>query len=735
MNAIEGVGVHQVGKGYRTCTWYDHWCPTAQQVSSLAMGGDTPFSLLNFKVIVGPSHAETGLAVHVVGDHPALGCWDVGKSIQLHAEQSERGLVWSSPAVSVPSGALIQYKYILCINGQLQRWENIAGNRSVIADQPNVTLCDEIDHSIEDMRQSLPDVQSHSEMPLLPTLPALAPPLAPAGGGVTLATIANDDSAVLVVSYILPLVIAKTGDGWSIEWNQDSITAKKQHMSERKRVTWIGCPGLLVAEEDQASLTSALQAYSCVPIFLDAELEHSYYFGFCRSFLWPTFHNVIKARRFHEKVWRAYCTANRKFADKVIEVYDNGDLVWVHDYHLLLLPSYILRKLRTARVGLFLHTPFPSSEIFRTIPVRDELLRGMLNTDLIGFHIFEYARHFLTCCKRMLGLQFDFHPGGFIRVRDHKRDVLVQVSHVGIQPELCAAQQLAGIASAARWEPMEQLRQLRAAGKTVMLGIDEMERLKGVPLKLLAFEQLLLSQPERREHVAFVQVGVKACNFTPAVREDFEELRAEVLEIISRISEAFPGALSFIELPTISLAQRMQLWALADVAWFSPIREGVNTFPLEAVYARRTGSPGVVIVSEVRLPLPSIGRVSPQRTPPIMQPAVRVLPARVLPAQESATIFKRLTARHNSHLVQFASSARVLNGALRVNPWNTEETTNALEREHARQSTVPFLSLLPMRLPSRAVLPRLHHWAQTCASLGCRRLLDERIGACCTSRA
>ena len=162
-----------------------------------------------------------------------------------------------------------------------------------------------------------------------------------------------------------------------------------------------------------------------MPIFLDAEVDHTFYFGFCRAFLWPTLHNVIKARCFHEKVWRAYCTANRKFADKVIEVFESGDLVWVHDYHLLLLPSYILRKLRTARVGLSLHTPFPSSEIFRTIPVRDELLRGMLNADLISFHIFEYARHFLTSCKRMLGLEFEVHEGGFIGVRDHKRDVLV----------------------------------------------------------------------------------------------------------------------------------------------------------------------------------------------------------------------------------------------------------------------------------------------------------------------
>ena len=144
-------------------------------------------------------------------------------------------------------------------------------------------------------------------------------------------------------------------------------------------------PGIEIAEEEQASLTAALLTFSCVPLYLEPELHKTFYFGFCRAFLWPTFHNVIKARCFSQKVWRAYCTVNRLLADKVIESYNSGDVVWVHDYHLLLLPSYILRKLRTTRVGLFLHIPFPSSEIFRTISVRDELLRGMLNADLVGF--------------------------------------------------------------------------------------------------------------------------------------------------------------------------------------------------------------------------------------------------------------------------------------------------------------------------------------------------------------
>ena len=367
------------------------------------------FSLVSFEVTVGVP--VPGCVVAVVGDHPALGCWDPAKSVPLFASPNLGGgpQVHTSTPVSVPSYAAVQYKYVVLSHGQLQRWEDIQGNRSLVPDRPDVTVRDELDCS------SGPPLPVVGAEPLLPPLPASVPPMTLAESSRT--SHASDDgngheSSVLVVSYILPLVITKkaaaaaaeggvgsdedAGSGWSIAWNPDSITSKKRPLSEHTRVQWIGCPGITVAEEDRASLTAALTEYNCVPIFLDAELVQHFYFGFCRSYLWPTLHNVIKARSFYDKVWRAYCTANRKFADKVIEVYDSADLVWVHDYHLLLLPSYILRKLRTARVGLFLHTPFPSSEIFRTIPVRDELLRGMLNADLIGFHIFEYARRLVN---------------------------------------------------------------------------------------------------------------------------------------------------------------------------------------------------------------------------------------------------------------------------------------------------------------------------------------------------
>lgn len=624
------------------------------------------FSLLTFECSA-PALADSAgphAAIHVVGDHPALGCWDVAKSIPMKPGSLTGSVSRTTAPVSLPANMPVQYKYIIFDSTDLLRWEAFEGNRFIVPNHAEMLVGDELDRlappNVHIPRTAVSHSASLGNLAAISSGGGASPSmfggpvrrnLSMSGsqtGGISRGASSADmtsvgasghgqqdyaslvaSAAVLVVSYILPLVIKRDmtePSGWAIEWNQDAITAKRTKSSS-KRVVWIGCPGLAVAADDQPGLIDALAAFSCVPIFLEPSLDYDFYFGFCRSYLWPIFHNVIKSKCFTQKVWRAYCTANRKFADKVIETYDSHDLIWVHDYHLLLLPSYILRKLRTARVGLSVHTAFPSSEIFRTVPVRDELLRGMLNADLIGFHVFEYARHFLTCCKRILGLEFDYHGnGGFLAVRDQKREVLVASTHMGIEPDVLQEAQLRGEDECKGWDTTAGLLRLRSEGKTVMLGIDEIERLKGLPLKLLAFEQLLRTKPERAGSTALVQIAVKARNFTPAAEADYEEVRSEVLEIISRITGDFPGSVHLVELPTICLAQRMQLWALADVTVFTPLREGYNACPLEAVYACRDGAPGIVLLSE------------------------------------------------------FSCCARVLNGALRVNPWHTDEVASALER-------------------------------------------------------
>ena len=139
-----------------------------------------------------------------------------------------------------------------------------------------------------------------------------------------------------------------------------------------------------------------------------------------------------------KELWAAYNTVNRKFAEVVVQYFNEGDLVWIHGFHLLILPSYLTRRIPMAKVGIFLHTPFPSSEIFRTLWCREDLLRGMLNADQVGFHLFEYARHFLTCCRRLLGLNYGMIPdasgGHTLAIDTNGRHVAVTSIHAGVEP-------------------------------------------------------------------------------------------------------------------------------------------------------------------------------------------------------------------------------------------------------------------------------------------------------------
>jgi len=190
-----------------------------------------------------------------------------------------------------------------------------------------------------------------------------------------------------------------------------------------------------------------------------------------------------------------------KFRDKVVEVYNEGDLIWIHGFHLLVLPSFISKSLPTAKTALFLHTPFPSSEIFRSLSVREDLLRGMLNADHIGFHLFEYSRHFLTCVRRILGLTSDMESGQLC-VHYNGRTVAISSIHVGIDTRaLRDNMSLPSVQS--------EVSSLvgRYQGRKIILGIDRLEKIRGLALKLLAYESFLHQYPQWRGRVVLVQVS------------------------------------------------------------------------------------------------------------------------------------------------------------------------------------------------------------------------------------
>mmetsp|Transcript_27863 Transcript_27863/g.31931 ORF Transcript_27863/g.31931 Transcript_27863/m.31931 type:complete len:1287 (+) Transcript_27863:196-4056(+) len=402
-----------------------------------------------------------------------------------------------------------------------------------------------------------------------------------------------------------------------------------------------GSPEGGVPEDEKHLVEACLRDFNCVPVWVEPSLFGEMYNGFCKGVLWPVLHNVTSvyssrpdggggdtkkndssattphstvtpsssedarvsetlssvSHRFSEysmddvamgsihgdggkeaSLWAAYTAVNRKFVDVVVQCFNEGDLIWIHGFHLLILPSFLTRRIPMAKVGLFLHTPFPSSEIFRTLWCREDLLRGMMNADQVGFHLFEYARHFLTCSRRLLGLKYGMIPdgsGGYnLAIEMNGRHVAVTSIHAGL--ELTVLDQVLNHPSTK--ERAESIRN-QFKGKVIFCAIDRMESLKGIPLKMLGIERFLHRCPEWVGRIVLVQVGISAFERG----DDYIRTKTEVLALVSNINKKWPGTVQFQECSEseMRLPQRIALLKAADVVMVTPIRDGLNLIPLE----------------------------------------------------------------------------------------------------------------------------------------------------------
>lgn len=254
---------------------------------------------------------------------------------------------------------------------------------------------------------------------------------------------------VIVVCYFLPVILEKDQTGtWSAKWNEESLLAKVYTTLSLPRVCWVGAvsPKFSFTEQDEVILTQLLLGISCFPIFLTRDLHHQFYNLFCKQHIAPLMHHsydpygsIDKEKPgcyLEQQLWYACTTVNQIFSTKIVEIYQKNDIIWIHGYHLMMLPSYIRRKIPETKIGIYLYTPFPSSEIWKTLWCRDDLLLAILCADQIGFLLFEYARHFMTTCRRMLGLNYEFSPTGSTIIRAVGRDVFIICMYLGVNNAL-----------------------------------------------------------------------------------------------------------------------------------------------------------------------------------------------------------------------------------------------------------------------------------------------------------
>ncbi|KAJ4829383.1 Sesquithujene synthase A [Turnera subulata] len=395
---------------------------------------------------------------------------------------------------------------------------------------------------------------------------------------------------MIIVGNQLPLRAHRSPDGgeWCFSWDEDSLLLQlKDGLGEDVEVVYVGCLKEEIDPSEQDDIAQMLlETFKCVPAFIPPELFSKFYHGFCKQHLWPLFHYMLPLSpdlggRFDRSLWQAYVSVNKIFADKVMEVISpDDDFVWVHDYHLMVLPTFLRKRFNRVKLGFFLHSPFPSSEIYRTLPVRDELLRALLNSDLIGFHTFDYARHFLSCCSRMLGLSYQ-SKRGYIGVEYYGRTVSIKILPVGIH-----IGQLQSVLNLAETESKVAELRDQFKGQTVMLGVDDMDIFKGISLKLLAMEQLLMQHPDKIGEVVLVQIA----NPARGRGRDVQEVQSETKATVRRINERFgrPGyePVVLIENP-LQFYERIAYYVIAECCLVTAVRDGMNLIPYEYIICRQ----------------------------------------------------------------------------------------------------------------------------------------------------
>jgi len=403
----------------------------------------------------------------------------------------------------------------------------------------------------------------------------------------------------IIVSNRLPLQITKLDNSFEFTPTSGGLATGMNSVHKGQKSLWVGWPGINDDEIDKkawAPLKKSLKNEGYFPVSLNRKELENFYFGLSNKSLWPLFHYFIEISVFNKEQWKSYQEVNQKFADSVLKNIEKGDTIWIHDYQLLLCPKMIKEVRPDVTIGFFLHIPFPSFEIFRIFPWREPLLEGMLGADLIGFHTYDYQRHFLSSVKRILRKEVSFN-----RVNIYGREVVVNTFPMGIDYNKFnqAAQTHAHMSKAEKSDLKKQL-ELHKKGADdgkLILSIDRLDYTKGVVNRIKAFELFLTKYPEYLEKVRLVMLTVPSRSSV----SDYKRLKKETDEIVGRVNGRF-ATINWTPIwyyyRAMNFDDLIDLYMTSDIAMITPVRDGMNLVAKEFIATRVKGD-GVLILSEM----------------------------------------------------------------------------------------------------------------------------------------
>jgi len=396
---------------------------------------------------------------------------------------------------------------------------------------------------------------------------------------------------LLIVSNRLPITVEKKKDDLHFPQSTGGLATGLGSFYKSYESIWVGWPGITsdkTNKEEREDIEAKLMSnFNCYPIFLSQNDIEKYYHGFSNKTLWPLCHYFTQFASYDKNFWESYRRVNELFSEVIFKIAKKDDFIWIHDYHLMLLPNLIRERLPDATIGFFHHIPFPSFEIFRLLPWRKEILEGLLGADLIGFHIDDYTRHFLISVHRLLGYEYTL---GQIQADD--RIIRVDTFPMGIAFERFSRP----IQDPKVQKEVTRFRKKLSEHK-VILSVDRLDYTKGIPERLKVFNTFLERNPAYREKVIFLLVAAPSRTQV----DHYRLLKKQIDELVGWINGKHgtigwsPIWYLYRSLPFHTL---IALYSIADICLVTPLRDGMNLIAKEYI-ATKTDGKGVLILSEM----------------------------------------------------------------------------------------------------------------------------------------
>ncbi|RAJ22665.1 bifunctional alpha,alpha-trehalose-phosphate synthase (UDP-forming)/trehalose-phosphatase [Pedobacter cryoconitis] len=391
----------------------------------------------------------------------------------------------------------------------------------------------------------------------------------------------------IIVSNRLPVKIVEENGEYLLSPSEGGLATGLGSVYKKGDNVWVGWPGIEVPEDRQQEVTEKLAELNLIPVFLTPDEINLYYEGFSNEVLWPVFHYMVTYAHFDQTYWDFYQSVNDKFKAVVTAHLNEGDTVWIHDYQLLLLPQLIRDSQPHVIIGFFQHIPFPSYEMFRLIPWREELIGGMFGADLLGFHTFDDVRHFLSAASRLSPAKVS---NNVITYKD--RQIVVEAFPMGIDANKFENLTRDPVVA----EHVVSLKETMQDCK-IILTIDRLDYSKGILQRLQAYELLLATHPEYIEQLSLYMIVVPSRDTVA----QYKELKDQIDQLVGNINAHFrtlnwvPVHYFYRSFPVEFLSA---LYYTADICLVTPMRDGMNLVSKEYV-ASRVGNTGVLILSEM----------------------------------------------------------------------------------------------------------------------------------------